>query len=129
MTINQFLGLDHFDTDTDGKRWPHSKKYTAMVRALGFEEVRALLPFSKEELADALAKDKQLNGGLPRPFSWDNAAVFRCDGLGGVYRVSFIGSPLIKLYEAHGIRGYDVADGVCILKQCARMLIKRKRAS
>ena len=117
MTVNQFLGLNRLDTDKTGKRWSHTKKYSALVRAL--------ISFSEEELTAALTKDKYLNRGLPRPFSWDVASGFRCDGLSGVYRCHFIGSPLIKLYEEVGIYSYSVADGVCTLKQCVKMLVKQ----
>lgn len=128
MTINEYLGLDNFDTDKNGKRWSHRKKYTEVVKALGFENIRALIPFSKDELAAALKEDKHLNTSLPRSFDWDGVAGFRCSSLSGVYQCSFIGSPLTKLYEKVGIKGYDVSDGVCILKQCAHMLVRRKSA-
>jgi hypothetical protein len=128
MTINMFLGLNEFNTDKTGKRWTQSKKYTAMVKALGFDNIRALLPFTKTELEESLKQDKQLGEDcLPRPFSWDAAAGFKCYTSGGANKCTFISSPLTELFKAHNIRGYTVDDGIAILKQCAHMLVRRKK--
>lgn len=102
----------------------HEEKYTAIVNGLGFENVKACIPFTREEIAAAYKKDKHLNN-LPLK-SWDRAAGF----------TSFVNrhtqiqhylidksAPFIKLCFSHNVTCISVAECVCILKRCAIMWI------
>lgn len=122
MNIYEYLGLDKRDTDGTGRRWEHDEIFTAIVNALGFEAVRSCLPFSKQELSDAIQRDKYLNIALPRSFDWDAAAGFKVI-TNRSQRYIHIGSKLTNLCNAIGITKISPADGICILKRCAHMLV------
>lgn len=94
---------------------PHKEKMEFLVNYLGYEQVKKCIPFSLAEIKKALIKDKHLNN-LPLK-DWDKAA-----GLISVFgRVQQVPSQLVCLYRQHGINAFSQADGVCILKECARM--------
>lgn len=122
MNINEYLGLNFFEIDGTGRWWEHEEIFTAIVNAIGFEAVRSCLPFSKEELAVAIQCDKHLNQALPRSFDWNAAAGFKVI-TNSSQRYIYIGSKLTNLCNAIGINKISPADGICILKQCARMLV------
>ena len=93
----------------------HSKKYTFLVNFLGYEQVKKCIPFTIAEIKNALAEDEHLNNLTLE--KWDCAAGFRQSGW-NMYRVY---APLIDLYKNKHITCFSCAEGVCILKECARM--------
>lgn len=99
----------------------YEEKYRAIVNGLGYEDVRRCIPFSLEEIQNALAQDPYLNN-LPLQ-EWDWASGFakrRAD-------VVPVGSPLVNLYHKAGVTAFSNSEGVCILKECARMWVEKER--
>ena len=94
---------------------PHTEKLQFLVNYLGYEQVKKCIPFTIAQIKNALVKDKHLNN-LPLE-EWDRAAGLISVG-GNVQRVP---SMLVNLYRQHGITAYSQSEGVCILKECARM--------
>lgn len=98
----------------------HSQKFQAIVDALGYEQVKRCIPFSIAIIKIALAEDEHLNN--LDLYKWDVAS-----GFTNPYRFSrgykniYTGSPLTRLYAKIGVTSFSNADGVCILKECARM--------
>ena len=120
MNFRQFLGLDSYDKNADGFKMEHEKKYETIVNALGYESVKRCIPYSIEEIRTAIKTDKYLNN-LPIK-RWDFASGFSVSGAD----CKIIGSPLTNLYKKIGVDCYSCADGVCILKTCARMWAEEK---
>lgn len=99
---------------------PHTEKLQFLVNYLGYEQVKKCIPFTIAQIKNALVKDKYLNN-LPLK-EWDRAAGLISVG-GKIQRVP---SMLVNLYRQNGITAYSQADGVCILKECARMWASEK---
>ena len=112
----------------------HEAKYNELAHALGWDEIKALVPFELERIRAALeASDEHLNGlNLAK---WDKAATGQLapattcpcckqrvppekpprHGCGG---------PLKELFRK-ARRGHSLAEGVCLLKHVAKVEAKR----
>ncbi len=96
---------------------PHEKKYKKFVEFLGKEEVMRCIPFTEEEVANALeAGDEHLN--TLSIVLWDNAAGFYENRKTG--NISRFGSALTALI-ARKVKYSSCAECVCILKRAAIM--------
>lgn len=115
MNFRGFLGLDSYDKDNTGKEWTHSEKYQAIVNALGYEAIKECIPFTLDQIKEAIKTDEHLNN-LPLK-KWDLASGFIMDGA----NCKLVGSKLTDLYRKIGVNSFSNSDGVCILKECARM--------
>ncbi len=105
---------------TTGLEISHEEKYTRIVNALGYEKVKRCIPFTLKEIKKALPKDEHLNN-LPIK-KWDNASgIYIPYGQTSSSAIQFIETPFSKVYRDAGVTSYSQSDGVCILKQCARM--------
>lgn len=99
---------------------PHEERYGAIVKAIGYEDVKKCIPFSIEQLKEAYEGDKHFNN-LPMK-KWDLAGGFT----GWPSRADYVGSTLTRLYGRIGVDTFSCSDGVCILKCCARMWIEEE---
>lgn len=116
-------------SDSEYLDMPYETKYTEIVEALGYESVKKCIPFSLKSLQEAYETDENLNNlGIG---TWDKAAGFsyNMSHRGGMGNYLCIGSPLITQYRNIGVTQYSCADGVCILKQCAKMWIEETARS
>lgn len=121
MNFNQLLGLNSFQKDVNGNELTHKEKQTKIINLLGYEEVKKCIPFTFDELKKAFATDKYFNN-LPLK-KWDNASGFVCSGA----NAKIIGSHLTDvLYKKVGVDCFSLSDGVCILKNCARMWVEEE---
>lgn len=107
MTLEQLVG----------KRYPLVTDY---IEAFGgAEAVEPYIPFCRGEIKSALLSgDKHLNS-LPSA-AWVGAAGFTTDGM--TYTPT--GGGITKLYHKHGVDCFSPSQGVMILKEAARMLVK-----
>lgn len=103
-----------------GKNAPHREKMQIIVNALGFENVVACIPYTKNQIREAIKTDEHLNN-LPIK-KWDEAAGFLVSGS----YVRLVGSRLTRLYASIGVDCFSLSDGVCILKEAAKMLIEKE---
>lgn len=119
MTINDLANVHYCNIDNaTGKEISHREKYRRVISALGYENVKKCIPFSLDEIKEALPKDKHLNNLSMK--KWDSAAGFICE----YGKAIFIGSPLIYLYHKNGVNAFSPSDGVCILKEAARLWVE-----
>ncbi len=101
----------------------HRDEYSAIVIALGYENVKSCIPFSFEKLKESYEKDRHFNTDKTPIKSWDLAAGFNCEGS----KCILVRSRLTNLYrEKCGVDTFSCSDGVCILKECARMWIEEE---
>lgn len=113
MDLKEFSGLDHLKTD-------HNEYYGSIVEKLGYERVKNCVPFEFDQIKKAIKSDKHLNN-LPLK-QWDFAAGFTVVG----DKVSINDFGIRNLMRQNKINCYSVAEGVCILKECARMMVERE---
>lgn len=102
-TFNDVCKRDYSDQD-------YWKK---IVNMIGYEEVKQCIPFSLEELKKS--KDEHFND--LSICKWNRAAGYITNGANCIR----IESRLTDLYRKIGVNCYSCSEGVCILKECARM--------
>ena len=95
----------------------HAEKYQMLVLDLGYEDVKKCVPFTIDQIVKS-TDDQHLND-LPIRH-WDIASGFICNNAD----CKFVGSQLTRLYKKLNVTAFSNANGVCILKQCARMMKK-----
>ena len=119
MTFSEFIGIKCADLDIEtGAKMEHRAIYQrAVERFGGLEVIKFLIPFSLEHIKEALANGDEYLNTLPIS-KWDSAAGFsnhgwKCEPI--FYQ------PIWKLYREHGVTSASNAQGVCLLKEAARM--------
>lgn len=117
MTINEILGKNYPMDGTTFRQF-----YGAIIEKLGEEAVRECIPFDRDILAEQYEKDEHLNFQMRL---WDMASGFSVhrDRHSGTEIVSPIPSQLRSLLARSGVNCYSNAEGVCILKECARRML------
>lgn len=117
MTLNEFTGINYPHESA------HDEFYNAVIDKLGYENVKACVPFPVETLEKWYAKDKNLNFKMK---VWDTASGFmffynRRTQTEDVIRTW---SPLTNLLERNGITYYSNSENVSILKRCACRMVE-----
>ena len=123
MTFEEFIGIKNADIDIEtGKQMKHRDIYRrAITRFGGLKVIKPLIPFSLEEIKEALAKgDEHLNTLDIR--KWDSAAGFYIKG----NDCAIMPSPIWNLYRQNHVTSASCSQGVCLLKEAARWLAERK---
>lgn len=126
MTFNEFIGVRNANIDIEtGVEVPHQYIYRrAIMRFGGLDAIKPLIPFSVVQVREALAKgDEHLNTLDIR--KWDSAAGFYVKG----YDCKIMPSPIWNLYRQHHVTSASCSQGVCLLKEAARMLAERRKAN
>lgn len=101
MTFDELAGLEYLKT-------PHEEFYTAVVKALGYEELKRIIPCSIEEIKNAFAKcDKHLN--TLKHEKWVYASGFNRDTVNchEKFFIRYYDNPMRDLYHKHGITAYS----------------------
>ena len=132
MTLNEAIGIKYEMRDVKtGEDVSISERCRRAIEFLGgLDEVAKLIPFPVETLRAKLKEDPLLNNTSMS--AWDKAAGFKC-GTGAnswrqEYRCLLVRGGIWELYEKHGVTAASCADGVCLLKEAARMLVEREAA-
>ena len=105
-----------YDNDT------YDAYYKNVVNTLGFDQVRACIPFSDDDLRNAYAEDKSFNTQSTPIKKWDEAAGFTEKRNGDI---TIYSSSLQALLRKAGVKNVVPAQLVCILKAAARMAVER----
>ena len=118
MTFNELCGVRTCNYDAvTGKDIGHREKYRRAINALGgLDSIIPFIPYPKGKIAEALRNGDEYLNTLPL-LGWDMAAGFV--GVGNNFR--FVGGSLWGLYESHGVTCASCSEGVCLLKEAARM--------
>lgn len=118
MTIEKALGLKSMERFN----YDHSTYYGMVINLIGFEKVKGCVPFTEEEIRKAYKKDKHLNNLLMK--TWDYAGGFAVTETRYDQYITPINSTLRRLLKEAGVTCYSCAEGVCILKECARRMVE-----
>ena len=123
MTLEEAIGVHHGDVDNKtGERISHEEKYDRIIEFLGgLDVVSQFIPFSDKQIDVAMESEKGLSS--LRLKDWDWAAGYSTNSFGGCTRH---GGGLWYLYHDHGITCASCSEGVCILKEAARLLWERR---
>ncbi len=98
--------------------------YKNVVTTLGLENIRPIIPFSKEELVEAYAINTSFNTNNTPIRKWDKAAGFYENPKSGI--ITVFGSGLIDLLRKEGVSSYAPSQLVCILKEAAKMIVEEE---
>ena len=123
MTLGELAGIKGaFEDAKTGEPLTFEEAYRRIIDCLGgLDAVAEYIPFTMEELTEAYEKDEHFNT-LPLR-EWDLAAGFTTSTTSCVR----IGGGLWNLYSQHKVTCASCSQGVCILKEAARMLVERKK--
>lgn len=116
VSIEDKLGL----TTKERLDMDHHVYYQKIINLIGYEKVKECVPYTLEEIKEAYPKDEHLNN-LPMK-KWDYASGFQVITTRYDQNYYPIYSQLRTLLKRIGINCYSNAEGVCILKECARMM-------
>lgn len=133
MTLNEAIGIKYgmYDAKT-GEEVSLAERCRRAIEFLGgLDEVAKFIPFPVEILREKLKEDPNLdNTSLS---TWDKAAGFRCGTWRNAgrqkYQCLLVRGGIWELYEKHGITSASCDNGVCLLKEAARMLVERERSN
>ena len=119
MTFSEFIGIKCADLDIEtGEKMEHRAIYQrAVERFGGLEAIKPLIPFGLEEIKKAITNGDEHLNTLPIK-EWDFASGFVT--YKGECKPMF-NAPMWKLYWEHGVTSASNAQGVCLLKEAARM--------
>ena len=118
MTFSEFIGVRNANIDIEtGMELSHQYIYRrAIMRFGGLKAIEPLIPFSLEEIKEALEKgDEHLNTLDIR--KWDSAAGFYVKG----NDCAIMPSHIWNLYRKNHVTSASCSQGVCLLKEAARM--------
>ena len=119
MTLQEFANVDSFYRDLDsGKELKYHEYMNRIIIHLGLENIKPYIPYSISFLKGKLKEDIHLNNTSIS--NWDRAAGFIDRGS----RFIAMHDGITNLFRRNGITSYSCAEGVCILKEAARILIE-----
>ena len=125
MNLKQFANVDSYNKDiSTGQDVPWEDYMHRVINKLGLRNIKPYIPYDLSYLKEKLKTDVHLNNTSLS--AWDGATGFRSYVTKtGVQqyaqcRYSGVGS----LFVQNGITSFSVSDGVCVLKEAARMLVK-----
>lgn len=97
----------------------HEEEYEAIVNGLGYDLVKACIPFERNEIIEALKTDKHLNNlSLTK---WDDATGFKTITTSSYQKYFQTNKGLIGVCHSKGITAFSPSELVCTLKRCAVM--------
>ena len=119
MNLKEFANVDSLYRDLDTRREISWHEYMGrVIYKLGIENIKPYIPFHPEYLVVALAEDIHLNNTDMR--KWNEAAGYYVSRNGA--NVVYVGGGISSLFLHNGITCFSLSDGVCVLKEAARML-------
>jgi len=125
MNLREFANVDSYYRDLDtGKEVPWKEYMARVIGKLGLHNIKPYIPFGLDFIREKLKEDEHLNNTAIS--QWDYATGF----------ISYINKNtktqeyertrygLVSLFRMNGITCYSVSEGVCVLKEAARMLVR-----
>lgn len=125
MNLRQFANVDSYYRDIDtGHEVPWKEYMARIIGKLGLHNIKSYIPFSLDLIREKLKEDEHLNNTDIR--SWDLATGFapyiNKNTKTQEYERTRYG--LTSLFRMNGITCYSVSEGVCVLKEAARLLVR-----
>ena len=128
MTLKAFAGVDSFYRDFETEREiSHTEYMRRIIDGLGLENVARYIPFDIDYLKEKLKKDKNFNDTEMQ--AWDVAAGFipQINRKTHTLEYNHSHSGLAYLFINNRITCFSVSEGVCVLKEAAKILCEREK--
>ena len=124
MTLKEFANVDSLYRDLDtGKEVPYKDYMARVIEKLGIENIAPYIPYRLDYLEEKLKEDIHFNNTSMS--NWDRAAGFIEKGA----RFIAMHDGITNLFRRNRITSYSCSEGVCVLKEAARMLCKREESN
>lgn len=127
MTLKEFAGVDSFyrDIETE-KEISHTEYMYRIIDKLGLENIARYIPFDIDYLKEKFKRDKCFNNTQLQ--AWDVAAGFipHISKRAHTLNYSYSHNGLADLFIANKITCFSVSEGVCVLKEAARILCEKR---
>lgn len=123
MTLKEFANITPMFKDVDtGTEVSYEEYMCRVIDKLGLENIAHYIPFDIDYLKEKLKKDKYFNNTQLQ--AWDAAAGFipHISKSTHTLNYSHVHNGLAYLFIANRITCFSVSDGVCVLKEAARIL-------
>lgn len=121
MNLKEFANVDSLYRDLNtGQEVPWRDYMRRVICKLGLENIKPYIPFTINELKEKLKDDIHLNN--TSLYDWDAAAGFRTINTSQTQTIIPLHCGLSNLFVKNGITCFSLSDGVCVLKEAARML-------
>ena len=127
MTLKGFAGVDSFYRDFEtGREISHTEYMRRIIDGLGIENIARYIPFDIDYLKEKFKRDKHFNN--PDRQAWDVAAGFipQINRKTHTLEYNHSHSGLVYLFINNRITCFSVSDGVCVLKEAAKILCERE---
>ena len=127
MTLKAFAGVDSFYRDIETEREiSHTEYMHRIIDKLGLENIARYIPFDIDYLKEKLKKDKRFNNTEIQ--AWDVAAGFIPHINRKTHTLEYNPSHngLAYLFIDNRITCFSVSEGVCVLKEAAKILCERE---
>lgn len=123
MNLKQFANVDSLYKDFDtGIEVPWCDYMHRIIEKLGIDNIKPYIPYEIDYLKAKLKEDVHLNNTELR--RWDGAAGFVpvLNRTAQIEEYKRLSGGLAYLFVCNGITCFSPSDGVCVLKEAARML-------
>ncbi len=117
MNLKKFANVDSLYRDLNtGQEVPWHDYMRRVIDKLGLDDIKPYIPYEIDYLKEKLKEDVHLNNTTLQ--RWDEASGF-CFHRGEPY---YTACGLSILFRRNGITCFSPSDGVCVLKEAARIL-------
>ena len=121
MNLKKFANVDSCYRDLDtGEEVKWNDYMARVIEKLGIENIAPYIPYRLDFLEEKMKEDIHFNNTSLA--NWDRAAGFIVRGAQCIPMYDGI----THLFRRNGITSYSCSDGVCVLKEAARMLCKKE---
>ena len=126
MNIKQFANVDSFLRDLDtGKEVEWHYYMRRVIDKLGIDNIRPYIPFSIDFLKGKLAEDEHFNNTKLAAWEWASGFISEVNRKTKALECKPVNGGIAHLFVANGITSFSSSDGVCVLKETARILCRR----
>ena len=124
MNLKEFANVDYYYRDLDtGTEIPWREYMRRVIDKLGFDMVASCIPFELDYLKEKYKEDVHFNNTPIR--IWDTAATGfmpQMHSKGKVKEYHHLRMGLAYFFVHNGITCFSPSEGVCVLKETARIL-------
>lgn len=102
--------------------------YSTIVQTIGVAKVAQHVPFPMDVLVKAYKRDKSFNTVATPLKMWDTATGMYKESCSSTAPYIVSGTGLTYLLRKEKITHYSLAECVCLLKECARIIVEQELA-
>ena len=100
--------------------------YSTIIKSIGIDKVAQHVPFPMDVLVKAYKQNKYFNTEATPLRMWDTATGMRRESCSSTAPYIISGTGLTYLLRKEKITCYSLSDCVCLLKECARIMVEQE---